>query len=415
MKRIVCEMCGSTDLIKHEGVFECQNCGTKYSVEEAKKMMIEGSVDVTGSTVKIDNSSSIDTYLMMAESAYSSNNKKEAENYCNKIIEIDPNNYKAWLLKGKAAGWQSNLNKIRMDEAINCFYKALNMSPPDELTRVKAEATKEVDALSIATIKLSCDSFCNHPTSKNTQSILYNLDIVMRNSLPFFQQCGVVTDGFIKYTSTTINNASMYAWNNKIWSNYWGTGHPIEQDLDGLFEQGSAAVALLRFAIGVNDINSPDNKLFYGNIITIYTALINAWTYKDYNGGYVKNHQLSMNTRQALVNEIMDCHARIKAIDPSYRIPKRPKLNSGGCYIATSVYGSYDCPEVWTLRRFRDYKLAKTWYGRAFIHIYYFISPTIVEWFGHTEWFKYFWKDRLDRLVKELQRKGYESTPYIDI
>ncbi len=31
--------------------------------------------------------------------------------------------------------------------------------------------------------------------------------------------------------------------------------------------------------------------------------------------------------------------------------------NSGkknGCYIATCVYGSYDCPEVWTLRRFRD-------------------------------------------------------------
>lgn len=26
-----------------------------------------------------------------------------------------------------------------------------------------------------------------------------------------------------------------------------------------------------------------------------------------------------------------------------------------GCYVATCVYGSYDCPEVWTLRRFRDY------------------------------------------------------------
>ena len=32
-----------------------------------------------------------------------------------------------------------------------------------------------------------------------------------------------------------------------------------------------------------------------------------------------------------------------------------------GCYVATSVYGSYDCPEVWTLRRFRDEVLADTW------------------------------------------------------
>ena len=46
MKQLTCEMCGSNDLLKQDGVFVCQTCGTKYSVEEAKKMMIEGTVDV---------------------------------------------------------------------------------------------------------------------------------------------------------------------------------------------------------------------------------------------------------------------------------------------------------------------------------------------------------------------------------
>lgn len=55
MKQLVCEMCGSKDLVKQDGIFVCQACGTKYSVEEAKKMMIEGTVDVQG-TVKVDNS-----------------------------------------------------------------------------------------------------------------------------------------------------------------------------------------------------------------------------------------------------------------------------------------------------------------------------------------------------------------------
>ena len=41
-----------------------------------------------------------------------------------------------------------------------------------------------------------------------------------------------------------------------------------------------------------------------------------------------------------------------------------------GCYVATAVYGSYDCPQVWTLRRFRDHTLAASWYGRAFIRAY---------------------------------------------
>ena len=85
-----------------------------------------------------------------------------------------------------------------------------------------------------------------------------------------------------------------------------------------------------------------------------------------------------------------------------------------GCYIATCVYGSYDCPEVWTLRRFRDNTLATTWYGRLFIRTYYAISPTLVKWFGNTNWFKNLWKGKLDRMVKKMQSNGVESTPYDD-
>ena len=88
--------------------------------------------------------------------------------------------------------------------------------------------------------------------------------------------------------------------------------------------------------------------------------------------------------------------------------------SSDGCYVATAVYGSYDCPQVWTLRRYRDEILARTWYGRAFIHTYYAISPTLVKWFGHTEWFKKMWQGKLDRMVDELQSNGVESTPYED-
>lgn len=41
MKQLICEMCGSTELVKQDGVFVCQTCGVKYSVEEAKQMMKE--------------------------------------------------------------------------------------------------------------------------------------------------------------------------------------------------------------------------------------------------------------------------------------------------------------------------------------------------------------------------------------
>ena len=87
---------------------------------------------------------------------------------------------------------------------------------------------------------------------------------------------------------------------------------------------------------------------------------------------------------------------------------------SGGCYIATAVYGSYDCPQVWTLRRYRDMSLAKNFYGRAFIKIYYALSPTAIKLFGKTKWFQHFWKKKLDRMVYKLNRLGFEDTPYND-
>ena len=86
--------------------------------------------------------------------------------------------------------------------------------------------------------------------------------------------------------------------------------------------------------------------------------------------------------------------------------------NTGGCYVATCVYGSYDCPEVWILRRFRDNTLAKSVFGRAFIRIYYLVSPAIVKIFGDTKWFKAMWKKPLDKMVETLKLNGISDLPY---
>ena len=88
--------------------------------------------------------------------------------------------------------------------------------------------------------------------------------------------------------------------------------------------------------------------------------------------------------------------------------------DSQGCYVATCVYGSYDCPQVWTLRRFRDDTLAATLPGRAFIRTYSALSPTIVKWFGKTGWFRKFWHGILDLMVQRLNRDGVADTPYDD-
>lgn len=100
-------------------------------------------------------------------------------------------------------------------------------------------------------------------------------------------------------------------------------------------------------------------------------------------------------------------------INPFKSTPFYPK-KSTGCYIATCVYGSYDCPQVWTLRRYRDYTLDETWYGRLFIKCYYAVSPKLVKWLGNYSWFRKPWKKFLDGMVERLNSEGIADTKYSD-
>ena len=415
MKKLICEMCGGNELVKEDGLFVCQSCGSRYSVEEAKKMMIEGNVDVSGSTVKVDKTESIGNYLIMAENAYEADNKQEAETYCNKIIEIEPTNYQAWLLKGRAAGWQSSIANLRIEEAVHCFSNAIENAPEDKLEEVKKTAVDEVSNLTMALMKMSCDNFAQLPSKTNAENILNAVIIMRKTTIDLLLKCGASATDTTIQMATMINNSAMDAWNNVIYSEYCGPeGHPSVYDLATLFERVSYCRALLEEAIDLSDDDDQADIQRYKNLISITTTEMNSFSYTISSGGWVKDRTLDDNEKQKRIDMIMGWHQKIKEIDPNYQIPSRPRPQSGACYVATAVYGSYDCPQVWTLRRYRDYKLAGTWYGRTFIRIYYAISPTLVKYFGDTEGFKRICKGRLDKMTNKLQEKGYLNTPYED-
>ena len=91
------------------------------------------------------------------------------------------------------------------------------------------------------------------------------------------------------------------------------------------------------------------------------------------------------------------------------------KEKKEGCYVATAVYGSYDCPQVWVLRRFRDEWLYGFSAGRAFIKLYYAVSPKLVRLFGKSRVFNSTVKCLLDKMVLRLKQRGYSDERYNDI
>lgn len=94
-------------------------------------------------------------------------------------------------------------------------------------------------------------------------------------------------------------------------------------------------------------------------------------------------------------------------------VPKKRSGSSsgsgGGCYIATAVYGSYNAAEVMTLRRFRDETLMNHWWGRAFVKIYYTLSPSVADKLKNEKRINSIVRAQLDLFVKHLRKKDHTN------
>jgi len=90
MKKLACEMCGSTNIVKKEGLWCCQSCGAKYSPEKAKKMMVEG-------TVKVDSASN---HKKIAKNAFFDDKYEMAYNLYRRVIELDADDLESVYIVG---------------------------------------------------------------------------------------------------------------------------------------------------------------------------------------------------------------------------------------------------------------------------------------------------------------------------
>lgn len=279
MKQLTCEMCGSTDLLKQEGVFVCQTCGTKYSVEEAKKMMIEGTVNVSG-TVKVDDTDKIENYLEMARSAYEAGNKSEAEAYCNRIIEIGPQNYEAWFMKGKAAGWQTTLANIRIEESVQCFSKAVDYAPEDKIDEFKKSAAEEVSNLSLALINLTCSNFAEYPSENNVKSMETATVKALNCTLQLLIKCGVEPSTYINQAANNMNNAAVAAYSNCILPEYRKERYPSKYDFQTYLEKSGFCIDVFKLAIRFAEDYFDEKIISYNNLIHLNNEVMKygGWT-----------------------------------------------------------------------------------------------------------------------------------------
>ena len=379
-----CTQCGANievDASQEAGI--CKFCGTAFITEKAinnYNTYITNNNNFAGANINVVGGD-IANLLELAKNALEITNEKDTLKYCEKALEINVKSAEAWFIKmqGEKIRAMKAPTNIENAKSIEAIFVSGNNSIKYENDEAKSSRTRDVHLFYLESVKAFLSSM--------KVSIEYDNVETLRNL-------------------ANISKGNAMA-------------------ADQMFLLGMTTKEL--FVLKLIEQISPDEFLENKEFQNILIECINLYVefrdrYKDrtllYSDGPNVQAAETMKAKYDSLVNLLPKEIRSEVFEWTLvgtdENTSSGSTSSGGCYVATCVYGSYDCPEVWTLRRFRDYTLDETWHGRLFIKCYYAISPTIVKWFGETKWFKSFWKVKLDKMVSSLNNKGIENTSYTD-
>ena len=323
MAALVCDLCGGKLVMGTGGIAVCDNCGMEYSADRIKEKIQE-----MKGAVPVDNSHMIENYLEMAQIAKDADNNAEAESYCNKILEIDPTNYRAWMLKGEAAAWQSTLKNSRVDEGVAAFIKAINNAPDDVKDELVEKAKGQIEKLTVAMISLRADRFAKWPDEEETNGFISDLTSILNTETAFITQFRVPIKNMAPI-ATCINQSVVQAWKNVIWPDY--NGDPNDSDdragksqWQKFIKRVGYCTTLLEQAILLCDQEGKDNEdniQRYENLIYLHKQAIDScsWDYNFTSQGksWHKKWMLTDEAKNIRRGLIRDYEAKIEAIKAS--------------------------------------------------------------------------------------------------
>lgn len=314
MAALICDICGGK-LIKGKGGIEvCDSCGTEHrkNPDRQKIHAIDG-------VIHVDGIQAIDNFFTLAENAYVAGNKREAENYCNKVIEIDAYSHTAWFLKGRAAGWQSTLGNIRFSEAISCFVKTLELVPEEDADSMKKEIVEEVEALALAIIRLRTKLFAEFPNANETVGFSKDLTIIINALADFEKKAQVEVYCIMKPIAEAINTAVVSTYSNVILPEYQGVeNRPNNHQFNQYVERIRYCTMLIEQAIGLSNEDDDEDIRRYGNLIYLHEQAMEAcsWVMEIGSLGkyYRKQFSLTNEAKKIRKDLIAECNQKIQEI-----------------------------------------------------------------------------------------------------
>lgn len=397
LKALKCPQCGGdVDLDDKQKYGFCKYCGVK--VQNTNFKVIKGEVRIIGNPTA-------ENYMKLGKRYFDDENYKEALENFKKVLDIEPDNWEAIYGRGACIVKTGTFDDFRLKEiekgAKNALKILENEKIVNELNQIKLDIANDIII-----------------TASNINKEMINQYNKNKEDEEEDDDYDSVPEKILKKSAMFVNNIITNAYdmkNSKVNNKNKKKISPVKDILNKITIVIEVAIYASELIEKIEDNNLKTTKSGKTKDKILISAYNLIFSSSDTACLIINEDDENDEGDMEYFDDTCEKYKeKLKKIDPNYKKNSNLKKGNGGCYVATCVYGSYDCPEVWTLRRYRDFKLSKTWYGRLFIQVYYLISPFVVKVFGKYNWFKNIWKSKLDKMVIKLQNKGYKSTSYND-
>ena len=426
MKKIVCELCGESDFIKVNGMFECQVCGAKYTLADARKLFVDvpddsttsenqptqnqaprpqaeevretpvlapkpapttvrrvvvsktptndaGAVrrivssvqktaqqreeaEVSKTTVKkvvvkpvvvekpkpaapkkpvakpvsakaamgTEKNQMIQNYFILAQTAYDSQNFMDAEQYANRVIEVDPTNSDAWLMKGNCAGWQTYNPTFRMLESINCWNTCvINASESEKEDYLFTVRTNCIE-VAVAYVLRNTQGFKKNPGEEEITKIKETIDFVEPMMRKANETFGV---DIVAYEDKLASNLSaMVTEVSKQATNAFGKRKETQTDeaFTAFIEKQDYCIEVWDYLMDLAKKHGTVTSILH-NIVKMHETIIRSNGYKQSGSKFKVSKVISMSERNQRLEQIQ--HAKKKLEDKFVDIRKRDRVD----------------------------------------------------------------------------------------
>lgn len=426
MKKIVCELCGESDFIKVNGMFECQVCGAKYTLADARKLFVDvpddsatsenqptqnqaprpqaeevretpvlapkpapttvrrvvvsktptndvGAVrrivssvqktaqqreeaEASKTTVKkvvvkpvvvekpkpaapkkpvakpvsakaamgTEKNQMIQNYFILAQTAYDSQNFMDAEQYANRVIEVDPTNSDAWLMKGNCAGWQTYNPTFRMLESINCWNTCvINASESEKEDYLFTVRTNCIE-VAVAYVLRNTQGFKKNPGEDEITKIKETIDFVEPMMRKANETFGV---DIVAYEDKLASNLSaMVTEVSKQATNAFGKRKETQTDeaFTAFIEKQDYCIEVWDYLMDLAKKHGTVTSILH-NIVKMHETIIRSNGYKQSGSKFKVSKVISMSERNQRLEQIQ--HAKKKLEDKFVDIRKRDRVD----------------------------------------------------------------------------------------